>query len=197
MVFVDRAPSRLTADCVVEDDLGGARTATTHLIDHGHRRIAFIGDSNRPPTTMHRLEGYRPPWRQQDCPLDDDLVHLGDADLTSLERTLAAMAALPDPPTAVFSSNARCTLTVIPALQRLPGPGMALVSFGDFPMAASLQPPVTVIDQDPAAVGRYAAQRLFVRLDHPTKRLRRRTLMPVRLIERASCGQPVGGSAPS
>jgi LacI family transcriptional regulator len=69
---------------------------------------------------------------------------------------------------------------------------MALVSFGDFPMAGSLRPSVTVIDQNPGAVGRFAAERLFVRIAAPAKRLRRRTVLPVSLIERGSCTQPVG-----
>ena len=69
---------------------------------------------------------------------------------------------------------------------------MALISFGDFPMAASLEPSVTVIDQDPAAVGKFAAERLFTRMDNPGKRLRRRTVLPVSLTERDSCTQHVG-----
>ena len=69
---------------------------------------------------------------------------------------------------------------------------MALVSFGDFPMAASLEPSVTVIDQDPAAVGKFAAERLFTRIDNPAKRLRRRTVLPVSLTERDSCKEHVG-----
>jgi LacI family transcriptional regulator len=44
MVFIDRPPAKITADSVVEDDIGGAHTATSHLIGHGHRRIGFIGD---------------------------------------------------------------------------------------------------------------------------------------------------------
>ena len=69
---------------------------------------------------------------------------------------------------------------------------MALVSFGDFPMAASLKPSVTVIDQDPAAVGKFAAERLFIRIADPAKRLRRRTVLPVSLTERDSCKEYVG-----
>ncbi len=69
---------------------------------------------------------------------------------------------------------------------------MALISFGDFPMAASLEPSVTVIDQDPAAVGKFAAERLFTRMDNPAKRLRRRTVLSVSLTERDSCKEHVG-----
>jgi LacI family transcriptional regulator len=193
VVFVDRTPSKVAADSVVEDDLGGARLVTTHLLDHGHRRIAFIGDAYRSPTTMQRLKGYSDALAEAGIPADDELVYCGDADAHSIDEALGAFAGLAEPPTAVFSSNARCSLAVFPALQRLPGHGLVLVSFGDFPMAESLNPSVTVIDQNPAAVGKFAAQRLFVRIAEPTKRLRRRTVLPVALIERESCHTPVGG----
>jgi LacI family transcriptional regulator len=189
LVFVDRAPAGIVADCVIEDDLGGARLATDHLLGRGHRRIAFIGDPA--PTTMQRLRGYTQALADADIPFDEDLVYLGSGEPSSIEEALRRLTGLPGPPSAVFSSNARSTLSVVPALQRLEGEGLALVSFGDFPMAASLRPSVTVIDQNPTAVGRFAAERLFRRIDEPTKRLRRRTVLPVALIERASSRQPV------
>jgi LacI family transcriptional regulator len=192
LVFVDRAPAGLVADCVLEDDLGGARLATDHLLGHGHRRIAFLGDSDHAPTTMQRLQGYTRALADSGIALDKDLVHLGSSHPGSIDEALRRLSLLATPPTAVFSSNARITLSVVPALQGLPGDGLALVSFGDFPMAAALRPSVTVIDQDPAAVGRFAAERLFRRIAEPTKRLRRRTVLPVSLIERTSSRQSAG-----
>jgi LacI family transcriptional regulator len=196
LVFVDRAPAGLVADCVIEDDLGGARLATEHLLGHGHRRIAFVGDSDHAPTTMQRLEGYTGALADAGIPFDEDLVYLGSADPRSIDEALRGLTRLGTPPSAVFSSNARTTLSVVPALQRLSGDGLALVSFGDFPMAAALRPSVTVIDQDPAAVGRFAAERLFKRIAEPTKRLRRRTVLPVSLIERMSSEQSVSSASP-
>ncbi len=194
MVFVDRAPARLTADCVIEDDAGGARMATEHLLGHGHRRIAFIGDEYRASTSLHRLEGYQDALVAAGIAPDESLVYLGETDAVALDRAFDRMTEAPDPPTAVFSSNARCTLSVYPALQRRAGEGLALISFGDFPMATCLDPSVTVIDQDPGAVGTFAVQRLFARIADPGKRLRRRTVLPVSLTERDSSTRRVGGS---
>jgi LacI family transcriptional regulator len=188
MVFIDRAPRRLTADAVVQDDHGGGREATAHLLGHGHRRIAFLGDDDGVATTMLRLEGYEAALTEAGVPVDEDLRYLGPTDPAAVGRALERLLALPDPPTAVFASNARCTLGVVPALQSLGRTDLGLVSFGDFPLAAALQPPITVVDQDPAAMGAFAAQRLFTRVDKPGGRLRRRTILPVRLVERASCG---------
>jgi LacI family transcriptional regulator len=194
IVFVDRAPAKLVADCVVEDDFGGAHLATTHLVRHGHRRVAFVGDAHRAHTTMQRLKGYTQALDEAGVAFDDDLLYFGPTDAPSIDRALEGFMAMPTPPSAVFSSNARCTLSVVPGLQRLGGEGLALVSFGDFPMAGSLEPSVTVIDQNPTAVGKFAAERLFIRIATPTKRLRRHTVLPVSLIERKSCTDPVGGS---
>jgi LacI family transcriptional regulator, galactose operon repressor len=196
MVFVDRAPARIKADCVIEDDLGGARLATTHLLHHGHRRIAFVGEADPAPTTLQRLRGYTEALSDAGIPFDEELVYLGATESAHIDQALHSFTGLVPPPSAVLSSNARCTLAVFPSLQRLGGEGMALVSFGDFPMAASLEPAVTVIDQNPAAVGAFAAERLFRRIGEPAKRLRRRTVLPVTLIERSSCTQPVGAADP-
>jgi LacI family transcriptional regulator len=191
MVFIDRAPTKLAADSVLEDDRGGAHLATRHLLDHGHRRIAFVGDDGGAATTEERLRGYSEALGEAGLPYDDALVHLGKSEPEDMRLALQRLTSTPDPPSAVFSSNARCTSAVVLALKRLDQRGLALVGFGDFPMAAALEPSVTVIDQDPAAVGTFAAQRLFLRIAEPTKRLRRRTVLPVSLTERESCRSPV------
>jgi LacI family transcriptional regulator len=101
-----------------------------------------------------------------------------------MKKTIATLLALPDPPTAIFSSNARCTMVLLPAIKNL---GLAVVGFGDFPMADVVTPAVTVIDQDPSLIGRLAVERVFDRLDHPVRRFRRRTVLPVALRQRRSC----------
>ncbi|GAA1779436.1 LacI family DNA-binding transcriptional regulator [Nostocoides veronense] len=187
VVFVDRSPGRITADSVIEDDRGGAYEATTHLIGHGHRRVAFFGDPPTVTTTAKRLEGYLAALDDAGIPRDDDLVRAEVTDAGSAAEAVRGVGALSRPPTAIFSSNARCTLRLIPALANAAGPRLAVVSFGDFPLADALTPPVTVIDQNASALGAFAAERLFARIADPDKRMRRRTVLPVHLIERESC----------
>jgi LacI family transcriptional regulator len=187
LVFIDRPPRKLTADTVVEDDLGGAHQATAHLIGHGHRRIAYIGDELRIATTRRRLDGYRGALREAGIDPDDGLVRLAGAGGVGAGAAAAELLAGPNPPTAILSSNAKCSIAIVPMLQRLDRSDVALVSYGDFPLASSLRPALTVIDQDPEALGRFAATRLFDRIDQPGRRLRRLTVLPVRLVERESC----------
>jgi LacI family transcriptional regulator len=190
MVFIDRAPSRLTADSVVEDDHGGARAATAHLVGHGHRRIGLIGDEPSIATTARRLEGYQAALADAGIAADPALAEVGAISDQEVAAAAARLLALPDPPTALFSSNARCSIALVPALQAMHRADIALISFGDFPLAGALDPPLTVVDQDPRSVGRIAATRLFDRLDHPHRRFRRNTVLPVRLVTRASCCPP-------
>ena len=188
LVFVDREPGRLTADAVLQDDVGGGYEATRHLISHGHRSIAFIGDDT--VTGRLRLKGLQDAQDDAGLPRRDELTHVGDIDTPTLTAEVRRMLATHDPPTAVFSSNARCTIALVSALQTLRRKDVGLVGFGDFPTAAALRPAVTVIHQDGDEMGRFAADRLFTRLDQPTRRLRRRTVLPVSLVTRASCALP-------
>jgi LacI family transcriptional regulator len=72
---------------------------------------------------------------------------------------------MPNPPTAIFSANTRCSLGVVPVLHRRDRLDIAFVAFGDFPMADSVTPAVTVIDHKPEIVGRLAAEQLMKRLE--------------------------------
>ncbi len=96
LVFVDREPGRLTADAVVQDDVGGGRDATSHLISHGHRSIAFMGDDT--VTGLLRLEGCQ--QALQEAGLPSHHVHVGALDIATLTAALRRMLDAPDPPTA-------------------------------------------------------------------------------------------------
>ena len=184
LVFVDRAPGRLAADSFTQEDADGAAVATRHLIGHGHTRIAFLGDSSTLPTTSARMQGHSRALAEAGIDDDDELHVLGITTRAEAERALDRLRALDRPPTAVFSSNARCTMALLPTLSERP---FSLVAFGDFPLADLVHPSITVIAQDPVELGRLAATRILDRIEHPGRRYRRRTVLPVRLIERASC----------
>ena len=81
------------------------------------------------------------------------------------EREVAVLLGRRDPPTAIFSGNTRASLGVVKALHALGRTDIALVAFDDFQTAEALVPPVTVVRQDPSAIGRNAGELLFQRLD--------------------------------
>ena len=194
MIFIDRSPTNITADSVVEDDHGGACAATEHLIEHGHRRIGFIGDAVSVATTARRLAGYRAALASAGIAEDPDLIVLGANAAHEAAAAARHLLGQAEPPTALFSSNARSSIAVVPALQAIRRTDIAFISFGDFPLADALNPTLSVVDQDPNSVGQVAATRLFERMDNPTKRFKRKLVLPVVLVPRASCcSEPNGG----
>jgi LacI family transcriptional regulator len=186
MVFLDRAPRGLAGVFVIEDDLGGARDAVAHLARYGHRRVAFFGVSLRVTTTDRRLKGYRSAVADHGLDADPELICMPSESPEESAAEMLKRLAAPNPPTAVFSCNVPCTMALILALHQAGNPDVAIVGFGDFPMAAALSPAVTVIDQDPATLGRIAVERLLQRIEDPQAQVRRRTVLPVKLIPRGS-----------
>ncbi|WP_434974883.1 LacI family DNA-binding transcriptional regulator [Streptosporangium saharense] len=176
-VFADR-PGGLEADTVICDNAGGACAGVTHLLRYGHRRVAFIGDNASIFTAAERLRGYRRARAEAGLPADDSLVATGPPERAgaALARMLAAQA----PPTALFTGNGRVTLAVLRTGQRLP-----MVGFDDFELADLLVPGVSVVAQDPAGLGRTAAELLFRRIQGdpgPAEHVE----LPTRLIPRGS-----------
>ena len=93
---------------------------------------------------------------------------------------------LSQPPTALFTARNNITVAAVRVLQRLGlQDTVALVGFDDFPLADLMRPGVTVVAQDPSAIGRTAAEILFARLAGDTSAPAIR-IVPTRLIERGS-----------
>ncbi|MGV9774839.1 LacI family DNA-binding transcriptional regulator [Streptosporangium sp. NPDC003464] len=176
-VFADR-PGGLEVDTVTCDNNGGTHTGVTHLIRHGHHRVAFLGDSSSIFTAAERLRGYRRALADAGLSFDGSLVATGPPEQAG--PALARMLSGDDPPTAVFTGNGRITVATLRTGHRL-----AMVGFDDFELADLLVPGVTVVAQDPAKLGRTAAELLFRRITGepgPAARIE----LPTRLIPRGS-----------
>jgi LacI family transcriptional regulator len=90
------------------------------------------------------------------------------------------------PPTALFTSQNLITIGAVGVLHELRSQHqIALVGFDDVALADVVDPPLTVVAQDAAGLGRAAAEMLFARLDGDDGPSRRREL-PTTLIERGS-----------
>lgn len=186
MVFVDRPPKGISGVYVIEDDLAGARQAVTHLASHGHRRVAFLGHSTPITTVLRRLKGYHSAVAELGLDGRRDLICMPAPSSDECAAELVKLLEAPNAPTAVFSATTLCTMALVQALKRAGRSDIAIVGFGDFPMAEALTPPVTVLDQDPARLGRIAVERLVERIENPQAQVRRRTILPVHLIPRGS-----------
>jgi LacI family transcriptional regulator len=186
IVFVDRPPAFFDADTVLTDNLGGARRGIRHLAAQGHQRIAYMGDLQSIMTAALRYQGFRDELEAQRLSLDPGLVRLDLRGIEQAEAATTELLARRPAPTAIFAAQNLLTIGACRALRRL---GLhhkvALVGFDDILLADLLDPGITVIAQDPAAMGRTAAELLFRRIDGDTTPTSHQVI-PTRLIERGS-----------
>jgi LacI family transcriptional regulator len=186
VVFVDRPARHLDADSVVSSNLGGAVEAVEHLLAHGHTRIAFLGDLLSISTAEERLQGYARALERAAIGSEPDLVRTGLRDPDVAARAVDELLALPGPPTALFTSQNLLTIGGITALRRARlERRIALIGFDDVALSDLLDPAISVVAQDPHALGHSAAELLFRRLDgdsSPSVHV----VVPVRLIARGS-----------
>jgi DNA-binding LacI/PurR family transcriptional regulator len=128
----------------------GGRTATRHLTELGHRRIAMISGPENQLCCSARLDGYRSALQAAGLPVDPEIVvHAG---LTREDGCAAAhtLLALPDRPTAIFAANDLQALGVYQAARerglRIPD-DLSVVGFDDLPVVAWVDPPLTTVHQ--------------------------------------------------
>jgi LacI family transcriptional regulator len=189
-VFVDRPAGLIEADAVLADNTGGAHLGVTHLIRQGHRRIGFIGDDPGIYTAAQRRQGYEQAMADAGLDVADSWVSMATPGPVAVRNALDQMLAGPSPITAVFCGNNRITVLALREIARAPR-RIALVGFDDFELADLLSPGVTVVAQNPAEMGRNAAELLFGRLagEHgPARRIE----LATRLVVRGSGEIPPG-----
>ena len=186
MVFVDRPPRYLAADVVTSANRTGTAEGVRYLIEHGHRRIAYLGDLRSIATAQERFGGFQDALREAGLQLD---IHLVRHDLHTIGAANAAATELltgSNPPTALFSGQNLVTIGTVQALRAAGAQyRTALIGFDDFPLADLLEPGITVIAQDSASIGKLAIELLFQRINGATSPVQAHVL-PTRLIERAS-----------
>ncbi len=188
VVALDRPIPGIPTDVVVVRNRRGAREATEHLIGHGHRRIAYIGAGEGLYTTRERRAGYREALKAAGLA---EISRTDAADSATAGRAMCELAALSEPPTAIFAMNNLITIGVLQALDhmglRVPQ-DIALIGFDDFEIAALLHPRLTLVRQPATELGRRAAELLFERLDGRSSSPSRRVVLATDLIVRESCG---------
>jgi DNA-binding LacI/PurR family transcriptional regulator len=153
------------ADGVFVDQVAGARLATRHLLELGHRRIAHLAGPPDWAEAAARLRGF-------EAELDawgvtGTVTRPGD--WTSASGYRAAQELLgATGVTAVFSSNDQMALGLLHALREagraVPGE-VSVVGFDDIPEAAYFAPPLTTIRQDFAELGRRCVAHLLAEIE--------------------------------
>jgi LacI family transcriptional regulator len=176
----------------VVDNEGGAREATAHLLELGHRRVGLLVADTDWTTDAGRLRGYRAGHAEAGVPVDERLVlsigfHAPDAE-ERIDRLVAQAR-----PTAVFAAN---NLLAEQAWNVLRGRGLAnprdvsLVAFDDLPWMQMVDPPLTAVAQPTVEMGRRAAQLILRRLAEPASPPAVECLDPLLVVRRSTAAPP-------
>ncbi|HET8554578.1 MAG TPA: LacI family DNA-binding transcriptional regulator [Rhodanobacteraceae bacterium] len=179
-------------DYLALDNRRGARLATEHLLELGHRRIAFFGGHAGSSSCRERREGYTEAMAAAGVTVEPSwLVESAPTRLAAAAQTAALFVRDPAPTAAVCYNDAVALglMLGLAAHGRRPGHDFAVTGFDDIPEAAVSMPPLTTLATDPRARGRQAAERILGRIRHPDADASR-SVAPVRLVVRASTCPP-------
>lgn len=177
-------------DFLTLDNQQGAYLATRHLIEQGHRRIAFYGGHAVSSSCHQRRTGYAQALVEAGMPVQPAwLIETSPSRLDAAART-GELFALGDVPTAAVCYNDSVALGLMLGLASRgvqPGRDFAVTGFDDISEASVASPPLTTLTVNPRERGREAAELLLLRLDHPDA-APARTVAPVQLRVRESSG---------
>lgn len=168
VVQLDRTVTREVSSVSGDNEEGGW-LATSHLLEHGHSRIAIVLDHDRWTTGRDRVAGYRRAHADLGVPLDDALImHIGENPQTiqeNLDRFFANRERRGI--TAVFAANsvvARCLYEYCLEHDiRIPSE-FSLVGYDDLAWTSLVRPAVTVVSQHVDELGRMGAESLHTLL---------------------------------
>jgi LacI family transcriptional regulator len=191
VVAVDPHTGRPGPSTVEADNVGGARAATQHLIELGHRRIAHVRGRTDLVSAQLREQGYREALEAAGLTFDPELVRVGGYRAAETTDAARELLTLPERPTAVFAANDLSAIRVMEIARelglRVPE-DLSVVGFDNVPEAANAVPALTTVAQPLHQMGAEAVRLLLGLLAGVTSE--EHLLLPATLVVRASTAPP-------
>jgi LacI family transcriptional regulator len=189
-VTVMRALGGDDTDFVGSDNYLGIQIATQHLIDLGHKDIAFIGRNSTYSVSMERLKGYSDCLEKNGITPNSNWVVETTISLAGGKNGMARLLDQQHRPTGVICYN---DLIATGALSELgdrglrAGEDVAIIGSDGVAASAYCNPPLTTLALEPEHLGEVASEMLLARLKNPDAPPMKYLLEP-KLIVRDSCG---------
>lgn len=190
ILFIDYFPPIGSFPAILIDNVAGAKQATQHLIDKGHRQIAFIGGDISHPSIHDRFLGYKQTLEENNIPYDEKLVVV-DEDYPGDKNGYSAMCKLRKRRasfSAIFAANDAMAFGGMQCLKekaiKVPEQ-IALVGFDDVDVSWQMEPPLTTVRVNKEDMGALAVKNLADLISSNKKSLGK-ILVPVELIIRNS-----------
>ena len=172
------------------DNHGGAYATVRHLVERGHRRIAFVAGPESNFEAQERLRGYRAAIADL-LPGIGEQVLQGDFTQESGFHAGSHVVALRERPSAVFASNDMMAIGCLSALNeagvKVPA-DIALAGFDDIPISRYVNPPLTTVRARITELGAMALERLASEIEEPVRGAPLRETLRADLVVRQSTG---------
>ena len=185
------AGDRDTGPAVVADNMGGIHQALEHLVNHGHRQIAFIaGRQSEHSDSGVRLQAFEKEQRSLNLRFDPNLVAYGSHNYEGGRQAIQQIISRGEKFTAVIASNDRSAIGVLDGLRKngfVVPQDIALIGFDDRLEARALVPSLTTVHYPMFGLG-YQAVELLLRAIKGETILNELVRIPTRLVIRESCG---------
>jgi len=192
IVAVNRMIPDASVPTVTADNHQGAYAAASHLLAKGLRPLALLLGTPNLSTTEARLAGCRRAAAEFDVPSEDLRLKVGYGRTREGYKAAAECLEETPRPRAIFAFNNLMAEAALLAIHdrglRCPE-DVALIGFDDFRSAAAMTPPLTVVEQDPVGMGEKAVEVLGDVVASGEAAVCN-TVLPARLLLRASCGCP-------
>jgi len=180
---------RLKFPYIEVDSRAGFELLVKHLVERGHKRIAYIGAPARFTLQTDRLDGYRSGLEATHIRFDPGLVGEGDLSRTGGYDAALRLFDLPKPPTAIIGVN---DLTAIGAMRAarerglMVGKDIAIAGYDGTDDSEHTQPPLTTLRQQVYEIARQLAQMLIARI--AGEPVQARLIIQPELVVRESTG---------
>ncbi|WP_332695297.1 LacI family DNA-binding transcriptional regulator [Halalkalibacter lacteus] len=171
------------------DQVKGGYIGTKHLIDLGHKRIAYCGGDMSGHLSQDRQKGYWKAMEEAGLPVYKSWEFPDSFGICDGRSVLQSILELENRPTAVFTGSDEVAVGVIlEAKERgLQVPDdMAVVGFDNQPLAEVIDPPLTTIEQSVNEIGKKAMEVMFDVIDNKRKIEKSIDYLPIKLIVRQS-----------
>ncbi len=190
VVAVGRPVPSAGVDVVRAADDEGVALAVDHLVDLGHRRIAYV-DGGGGVIAAGRRRGYTRAMRRHRLGGELRVVG-GDSSEESGGRAARVLFGSGQDPTAVVAYNDHCAVGLLDALLRsgvaVPG-AVSVVGFDDSPLSRLAHVDLTTVSQESRQLMRHAVAAVVERLDGG-RTVHREVVVPPRLLVRGTTGHP-------
>ncbi len=196
VVLASRHLPDADVDMVLVDSVLGAKMAVGHLLEHGHRRIAYVGGPLSIAQFQDRAKGWREAVKAARLRAPEEYaIHLEALGVDAGASAAAMLLRLPRPPTAIFAATDNLAFGVLKACNhldcRVPDQ-LALVGFDNVAFGEIALSPLTTIDGSGHELGQRAMRMLVDRIESQPARAGKqrpaRMVLQPRLCIRRSCG---------